>query len=86
MVNAWVAHIKAFAAKHKIAYGCALSNPDCRASYKPKKKPSARSLLSSVDGIEKADMPAMEIALERKLKRSSPETALDSVLKRFGYV
>ena len=84
MVNAWVLHIKAFAAKHKIAYGCALSNPDCRASYK-KKKPSARSLLLEVDGILKSDLSEMEIALEKKLKRSSPDTALDFVMAKFGY-
>jgi len=84
MVNAWVDHIRAFAKKNKIAYGCALSNPDCRASYKPK-KPSAKALLSEVDGIERADLAAMEVALEKKLKRSSPDTALDFVLLKFGY-
>jgi len=84
MPNSWVAHIKAFAAKHKIAYGCALSNPDCRASYKSK-KPSARSLLAEVDGIEDADFDKMEAALEKKLKRSSPDAALDFVLLKFGY-
>ncbi len=85
MSNAWVLHIKAFAKKNNLAYGCALSNPACRASYKPKKKPSARSLLAEFDGIEAADMREMEFELEKKLKRSSPETALDFVLNKFGY-
>ncbi len=84
MPNSWVLHIKAFAKKNNLAYGCALSNPACRASYKPK-KPSARSLLAELDGIERADFDKMVSALEKKLKRSSPDTALDFVLLKFGY-
>ena len=37
MTNKWVEHIKTFAKSHNIAYGCALSNPECLASYKAKK-------------------------------------------------
>jgi len=36
--NAWVEHIKAFAAKNKIPYGCAISQPECKKSYHHMKK------------------------------------------------
>ncbi len=84
MVNAWVQHIKQFAAKHKIAYGCALSNPDCRKTYKSK-KPTAKQLLDELDGIEPDDYEAMHSFLEKKIKRSSPDVAVAALLKKFGY-
>jgi len=85
MVNAWVQHIKQFAAKKKVPYGCALSDPACRASYKSKKV-SATQLLDDLDGVEETDYAAMHAFLEKKLKRSSTEVAEAAVLKKFGYV
>ncbi len=37
MVNAWVEHIKRFARANGKSYGCALSDPQCRATYKNNK-------------------------------------------------
>ena len=34
MTNPWILHIKAFASKNNITYGCALSDPQCKSSYK----------------------------------------------------
>ena len=85
MVNAWIQHIKQFAAKKKVPYGCALSDHACRATYKSKKI-SATQLLDDLDGVEEADYTAMHAFLEKKLKRSSPEVAKAAVLKKFGYV
>jgi hypothetical protein len=34
MPNAWVTHVKKFAADNKLSYGCALSMPECKSSYK----------------------------------------------------
>jgi hypothetical protein len=34
MANAWVEHIKRFARANGKSYGCALSDPQCRATYK----------------------------------------------------
>jgi hypothetical protein len=34
MPNAWILHIKAFAQEHGLSYACALSTPECRATYK----------------------------------------------------
>ena len=33
MVNAWIAHVKQFAAQHRMKYGDALKHPECRSSY-----------------------------------------------------
>jgi len=33
MPNDWVKHIKKFARDNNITYGCALSDPRCKASY-----------------------------------------------------
>jgi len=34
MPNAWIMHIKKWSAANNIPYSCAVSNPDCRSSYK----------------------------------------------------
>ncbi len=92
MSNAWVDHIKAFAEKNKVPYACALVNPACRASYKPAvktNKPSAQRLLDEVSqevDINDDDFEEMEIDLEKKLKRMSPQKAIYAVLKKFGYI
>ena len=37
MVNEWIEHVKNFARKNNLSYGCAITEPRCQASYKPKK-------------------------------------------------
>lgn len=32
-MNKWIAHVKDFAAKHKMTYTAALKDPRCKASY-----------------------------------------------------
>ena len=44
MANAWVEHIRKFARENNKSYGCALSDPACRASYKSSKKPTQKRL------------------------------------------
>jgi hypothetical protein len=36
MANMWILHVKHFALKNNISYGCAISNPECKALYKEK--------------------------------------------------
>jgi len=84
MVNDWITHIRAFAKNNNISYGCALSNPKCRATYKPKKV-NAKMLLSDFEGIEDADLKPMLSYLTKRLKTLSPEVALDETLIHFGY-
>jgi len=38
MPNAWITHVKQFAADKKLSYGCALSMPECKNSYKKTKE------------------------------------------------
>ena len=35
-INPWIEHIKNYAKKNNITYGCALSLPDCKNTYKKK--------------------------------------------------
>ena len=37
MPNSWITHIKAYAQKNNLSYACALSNPECRSTYKKQK-------------------------------------------------
>ena len=43
MPNAWVTHVKQYAAANKTTYGCALSMSECKNSYKSKKEPTKKS-------------------------------------------
>ena len=33
MPNKWVEHVKQYAKKHNLSYGCAVSDPGCKSSY-----------------------------------------------------
>lgn len=35
-MSPWIAHVKDYAAKHKMSYGAALAHPGCKAAYKKK--------------------------------------------------
>jgi hypothetical protein len=37
MASAWVLHVKDFARRKGVAYGCALSDPDCSKEYRSNK-------------------------------------------------
>jgi hypothetical protein len=39
MTNAWIEHIKQFAKRKGLTYGCSLSDPECKAEYYAKKSP-----------------------------------------------
>jgi len=36
MVSQWILHIKDYAQRHNLSYGCALSKPECSAEYREK--------------------------------------------------
>ena len=38
--NPWIQHVKKFASDNKIAYGCAISDPECKKSYHKKSSPA----------------------------------------------
>ena len=59
MPSKWIEHIKAFAAKNNLSYGCALSDPQCRATYTPVKKTTQKKERESMGGedINRAGAP-----------------------------
>ena len=42
MPNAWVTHVKQYAAANKLSYGCAMTDSSCKANYKSKKEPKTK--------------------------------------------
>jgi hypothetical protein len=51
MTNPWIQHVKSYAKKNKLTYSCALSDPNCKSSYKRPVKGSGdlKSLQSQID-------------------------------------
>ena len=41
-MNAWVTHVKQYAAANKVSYGCAMTMAECKSSYKSKKEPKLK--------------------------------------------
>jgi len=67
MPSRWIEHVKEFAAKNKMSYGCALSDPDVRKGYVPigdkKRKP---------EKLEQA-MPSMDVKAKDIVIKPRPE-------------
>ena len=56
MPNPWIEHIKEFARTHNTSYGCALTMPDCKASYHAKKPQKlSKKEKKEVAGMEAED-------------------------------
>lgn len=51
MPNAWTNHVKQFAKENNLSYGCALSNPQCSASYKSAKPVKPKSTFSKLPNL-----------------------------------
>lgn len=49
MPNKWVEHVRTFAKTHNIAYGCAISNSDCKSSYHKTKTPQKMQSVNNTD-------------------------------------
>ena len=77
MPSKWIEHIKAFAAKNNLSYGCALSDPQCRATYTPVKKTATQKKERETMGgedINRAGAPFKK----PKPKRTAAESVLDN--------
>lgn len=86
MVNAWVMHCKEFAKKNGLAYGCAISNPECRASYHRAKRPSAKSMIDELEGLKPDDVKPLQRELAKALKGAGdPEELLSGLLRKYKY-
>jgi len=77
MVNRWVQHIKKFANEHNLSYGCALSDPQCKATYissKPLTRAKEQKGMEAEDVSgqyqRKADKSAMKI--QKAFRKTRP--------------
>ena len=66
MVSAWVEHIKNFARRKNMTYGCALSDPDCKAEYHAKRPPKLnKKEKKEVAGMEAEDINILSIPVKK---------------------
>jgi hypothetical protein len=78
MPSPWIEHIRKFAAENNLSYGCAMTTPECRATYTPvkkakkPKKPTKKELKKQ--SLEKQSLAdRVQNALEReRLQESVP--------------
>jgi hypothetical protein len=66
MPNAWVTHVKKFAANDNVSYSCAISMPECKAAYK--KEPTKES---------KKTKESKESKETKEIKETKPYTKYD---------
>lgn len=80
MPNAWVMHVKKWSAANNKAYGCAVSDPDCRASYK---KPVKIKPLTKKQQIKEREYEANEMQMmEQEEKKQRQEEKKKAQLKK----
>jgi hypothetical protein len=78
MPNAWVEHVRKFASKNGMAYGCAVSDAECKASYHRQKARNAkktRTPAQEMEGMGAEDMPVAEVAKRRRARVSKARQA-----------
>jgi len=82
MPNQWVSHVKEFAADNNLSYGCALSKPECKETYRAKygvsKKLSKKDNILKM-GAEDMDAPNIKMVIKEKKKRK-PTLKLEEVM------
>jgi hypothetical protein len=80
MPNQWVDHVKKFAADNNLSYGCALSKPECKETYRAKygvsKKLSKKQNIEKM-GAEDFDAPNMKLVIKEKKKRRPKELVIE---------
>jgi len=73
MANAWVEHIRRFAKEKGLSYSCALTDPECKATYKKPPKPLTQKKERESMGAE--DASAKAIVAEEKAKDKARKSA-----------
>ena len=59
MPNAWIIHVKDFAQRNGLSYGCAMSDPNCRTEYrKTPKQPDYTKQLNRIGGLVRSKQRA----------------------------
>ncbi len=77
MPNAWISHIKEWAIRNGVSYGCALTKPECKASYHAKKPGAERGAMSAED-VNRA-LPKKRVVRGRTVQKSEIERGLMGV-------
>lgn len=80
MPNQWIDHVKKFAADNNLSYGCALSKPECKETYRAKygvsKKLTKKQNIEKM-GAEDFDAPNMKLVVKEKKKRRPKELVIE---------
>jgi chemotaxis protein histidine kinase CheA len=79
MANAWIEHIKRFAREKGLSYSCALTDPECKATYKKPPRPLTQKKERESMGAE--DASAKAIVAEEKARAEAKDTARKSAHK-----
>jgi len=75
MANAWIEHVRAFAKANGLSYGCALTNNDCKSSYKRPEKPLKKKDQVQIMGMT-VDRKMLQQASKEYLEAGMPEVRL----------
>jgi hypothetical protein len=73
MPSAWVEHIKEFAKRKGLTYGCALSDPECSAEYKAKKPPKTSKKAGGAKSAGGAEKENISMTITEKKARGRPK-------------
>jgi hypothetical protein len=81
MPNRWVDYVKKFAADNNLSYGCALSKPECKETYRAKygvaKKLTKKQNIEKM-GAEDMDAPNIKMVVKEKKKRKpTPQLVIE---------
>jgi len=71
MANSWVEHVRKFASKNGISYGCAVSDPECKASYHKQKARNAKKTRTPAQEME--GMGGEDVNVAEKPKKAQPK-------------
>ena len=47
-MNPWILHVKNYAQRNDLSYGCALSTPECKEEYQQNKKPKEQDYTKQI--------------------------------------
>ena len=79
MPNRWVDHVKQFAADNNLSYGCALSKPECKETYRAKygvtKKLTKKQNIEKM-GAEDMNAPNIQLVVKETKKKQKPKPQL----------
>jgi len=72
MPNKWVEHVKSYARKHNLSYGCAISEPNCKKSYHDGKNVPPLETPMRTSRVMKANPPKQSAPAPRKTRMIKP--------------